>query len=175
MIDYRLDGEVRIPGLALCALSAEADRGGEPVAAAVRAAGRAAGDAIAGHIAGMVPLTDLDTDDFLAAVNAETAARGLGTLVWRRELGTYAEVVVREAPELAEPVPGAGTQPGTPFTEGFLEGLLGAAAEEPVGVVRTPDDGGEGVHFIVGSPSLLRHVRIRLDRGETLEEALEGI
>ncbi len=175
MIDYRLDGEVRIPAPALHALSAEADRGGEAVAAAVRAAGRAAGDAIAGRLAAMVPLTDLDTNDFLAAVNAETAARGLGTLQWRRELGTYAEVVVRESPDLAETALGASAQPGTPFTEGFLEGLLAATAEEPVGVLRTPDDGGEGVHFIVGSPSLLRHVRIRLDRGETLEEALEGI
>ena len=173
MIDYRLDGEVRIPAPALHALTAEAERGGAPVAAAVRAAGRAAGDAIAGRIAGVVPLTELDTPDFLAAVNAETGARGLGILEWRRDPGSYAEVVVREAPDLD--ARSAGTGRDAPFTEGFLEGLLGAAAGEPIGVVQTPDDGGEGLRFIVGSPSLLRHVRVRLDRGETLDVALEGI
>ncbi len=38
MSDFRLEGEVRIPVLALHALVAAAERGGEPVAAAVREA-----------------------------------------------------------------------------------------------------------------------------------------
>ncbi len=64
---------------------------------------------------------------------------------------------------------------GTPFTEGLIEGLLGTAAEEPVGVVRAPFDGGEGIRFVIGAPVALRHVHLRLRGGATLEQAVEGI
>ena len=141
----------------------------------MRDAGRTAGEEITKLIAGVVSLSELDSNDFWAAVNAETAARGLGTFEWDRGIGGYAEVVVLGAPDLAE----GGRAPlgdrSAPFTEGLIEGMLGRAAEEPVGVVRGPSDGGEGVRFVVGSPSALRHVRLRLEAGATLDRALEGI
>lgn len=175
MNDYRLDDEVRIPVLALRALAAAADRDGEPVAAVVRDAGRAAGEAITRRIGRVASLSELDTDDFWSAVNAETGARGLGTFEWERGFGGHAELLVRGCPDLADSSRAPASVRGVPFTEGLIEGLLGAAAEEPVGVVRAPTDGGEGVSFIIGSPVVLRHVRLRLEAGATLGEALEGI
>lgn len=173
MSDYRLEDEIRMPSPALQALSAAADRGGEVVAAAVRGAGRAAGEEIARRIAGAVSISELDTDDFWSAANAETDARGLGTFEWKRGMGGHAELLVRGAPDLAE---GArASRGGTPFTEGLIEGLLTAAAEEPVGVVRAPLDDGAGIRFVIGSPVALRHVQARLRAGATLEQALEGI
>jgi hypothetical protein len=175
MSDYRLEDEVRIPAAALHALAAAADRGGEPVAAAVRVAGRAAGEEITRRIARLISLSDLDTNDFWSAVNAETGARGLGTFEWERGIGGYAEIVARGAPDLPEGERASTGERGTPFTEGLIEGLLGSAAEEPVGVVRAPLDGGEGMRFVIGSPTALRHVRLRLQAGATLDQALEGI
>ncbi len=174
MSDYRLEDEVRMPSPALQALSAAADRGGEVVAAAVRDAGRAAGEEVARRIAGAISLSELDTDDFWSAANAETGARGLGTFEWKRGIGGHAELRVRGAPDLADGARTSGNG-GTPFTEGLIEGLLTAAAEEPVGVVRAPRDDGEGIRFVIGSPVALRHVQVRLRGGATLEQALEGI
>ena len=94
MIDYRLENEVRIPAPAMQALAAAADRGGEVVAAAVRDAGRTAGEEITRRVAGLISLSELDTDDFWSAVNAETAARGLGTYEWNRGIGGHAELIV---------------------------------------------------------------------------------
>lgn len=175
MNDYRLDDEVRIPAPALHALAAAADREGEPVAAVVREAGRAAGGAITRRIGEAVSLAELDADDFWSAVNAETNARGLGTFEWERGLGGHSEVLVHGSPDLTAERRGMAADRGVPFTEGLIEGLLGAAAEEPVGVIRVPTDGGEGVRFVIGSPVLLRHVRLRLDAGATLDEAMEGL
>ncbi|MEE8572776.1 MAG: hypothetical protein V3T20_05915 [Gemmatimonadota bacterium] len=175
MSDFRLEGEVRIPVLALHALVAAADRGGEPVAAAVREAGRATGEDITRRITQVVSLSELDTDDFWSAVNAETAARGLGTFVWERGIGGHADLLVQGAPDLGGTTRVLAGDGGTPFTEGLIEGLLGAAAEEPVGVVRAPLDDGEGIRFVIGSPVALRHVQLRLRGGSTLEQALEGI
>ena len=175
MSEYRLEDEVRIPAPALHTLAAAADRGGEPVAAAVRDAGRAAGEEITRRIARVISLSDLDTNDFWSAVNAETGARGLGTFEWERGIGGYAEVVAHGAPDLGEGGRTPAGDRGTPFTEGLIEGLLGSAAEESVGVVRAPLDGGEGIRFVVGSPTALRHVRLRLQAGANLEQALEGI
>jgi hypothetical protein len=174
MSDYRLDDEVRIPVPALHALAAAAARGGEIVAAAVRDSGRAAGEAITRRVAGMISLSHLDAKDFWSAVNAETGARGLGTFDWRRGVGGHAEIIVHDPAE-SEEAPTSTADPGFPFTEGFIEGLLGATAEEPIGVLQAPYDGGEGVRFLIGSPVVLRHVRLRLERGGTLEEALEGV
>ena len=173
MSDYRLEDEVRVPSPALQALSAAADRGGEVVASAVRDAGRVAGGEIARRIAEVVSLSELDTDDFWSAANAETDARGLGTFEWKRGIGGHAELLVHGAPDLAEGARVSGTG-GTPFTEGLIEGLLTAAAEEPVGVVRAPPDDGEGIRFVIGSPVALRHVLVSLRGGATLEQALEG-
>ncbi len=175
MSDYRLEDEVRIPSPALQALSAAADRGGEIVAAAVRDAGRAAGEEITRRIARAIPLSELDTDDFWSAVNAETDARGLGTFVWERGIGGHADLLAQGAPDLGGTTRVLTGDGGTPFTEGLIEGLLGAAAEEPVGVVRAPLDDGEGVRFVIGSPVALRHVQLRLRGGSNLEQALEGI
>jgi hypothetical protein len=175
MVDYRLDNEIRVPVLALHSLSSAADRGGEPVASAVRDAGRAAGEEITRRIASVVSLAELDTNDFWSAVNAETGARGLGTFEWSRGIGGYAEVVVQDAPDLAASGRAPTGDPGTPFTEGLIEGVLGGAVEEPVGVVRAPLDGGEGLRFVIGSPAALRHVRLRLQAGATLDQAVEGI
>jgi hypothetical protein len=175
MVDYRLDNEIRVPVLALHALASAADRGGEPVASAVRDAGRAAGEEITRRIASVVSLAELDTNDFWSAVNAETGARGLGTFEWSRGIGGYAEVVVQDAPDLAASGRAPTGDPGTPFTEGLIEGVLGGAVEEPVGVVRAPLDGGEGLRFVIGSPAALRHVRLRLQAGATLDQAVEGI
>jgi hypothetical protein len=175
MSDYRLEGEVRIPSPALHALSAAADRGGEVVAAAVRDAGRAAGEEITRRIAGVISLSELDTDDFWSAVNAETDARGLGTFEWDRGIGGHAVLFVRGAPDLPEATSVQTGDQGAPFTEGLIEGLLGAAAEEPVGVVRAPFDGGEGLRFVIGAPVALRHVQLRLRGGAALDQALEGI
>jgi len=175
MSDYRLEDEVRIPVSALRALVAAARRSGEPVAAAVRRAGLAAGEDITRHIRQVVSLSELDTNDFWAAVNAETGARGLGTFQWEGALGGHAELTVFGAAdeEEAERTPNG---PGAvPFTEGLIEGLLGAAVEEHVAAVQAPHDGGEGVRFILGSPTALRHVRLRLQAGASLEQALEGI
>ena len=108
-------------------------------------------------------------------MNAETGARGLGTFEWNRGIGGYAEVVAQGAPDLAAGGREQTGDPGTPFTEGLIEGMLGAAAEEPVGVVRAPLDGGAGLRFLVGSPAALRHVRLRLQAGATLDQAVEGI
>ena len=174
MSDYRLEDEVRMPSPALQALSAAADRGGEVVAAAVRGAGRAAGEEIARRIARAISLSELDADDFWSAVNAETDARGLGTFEWSRGIGGHAVLLVHGAPDLAEGARASGNG-STPFTEGLIEGLLTAAAEEPVGVVRAPLDDGEGIRFVIGSPVALRHVLVRLRSGATLEQALEGI
>jgi hypothetical protein len=174
MSDYRLDDEVRIPAPALQALAAAAARGGEAVAAAVRDSGRAAGEAITRRVAGVIALSDLDANDFWSAVNAETGARGLGTFLWRRGVGGHAEIIAHQ-PADSEDGYISRSDPGFPFTEGFIEGLLGAAAEEPVGVLHAPHDGGEGVRFIIGSPLALRHVRVRLERGNSLDEALEGV
>ena len=174
MSDYRLEDEVRMPSPALQALSAAADRGGEVVAAAVRDAGRAAGEEVARRIAGAISLSELDTDDFWSAANAETGARGLGTFEWKRGIGGHAELLVRGAPDLADGARTSGNG-GTAFTEGLIEGLLTAAAGEPVGVVRAPLDDGEGIRFVIGSPVALRHVQVRLRGGATLEQALEGI
>lgn len=175
MIDYRLENEVRVPVFALHALTSAAARDGEPVAAAVRAAGRAAGEEITRRIASAVSLLELDTNDFWSAVNAETGARGLGTFEWNRGIGGYAEVVAQGAPDLAASWRAQTVDSGTPFTEGLIEGMLGGAAEEPVGVVRAPLDGGEGLRFLVGSPAALQHVRLRLQAGATLDQAVEGI
>ena len=175
MSDYRLEDEVRIPAPALHALAAAADRGGEPVAAAARDAGRAAGEEITHRVARDISLSDLDMKDFWSAVNAETGARGLGTYVWERGIGGYAEIVARGAPDLPEGGRAQAGERGTPFTEGLIEGLLGSVAEESVGVVRAPPDGGEGIRFVIGSPTALRHVRLRLQAGATLDQALEGI
>jgi hypothetical protein len=175
MNDYRLDDEVRIPVPALHALAAAADRDGEPVAAAVRDAGRAAGEAISRRIGRVVSLSELDADDFWSAVNAETGARGLGTFEWERGFGGHAELLVRGSPDLSETAGIPVANRSVPFTEGLIEGLLGAAAEEPVGVVRAPAEGGEGIRFVIGAPIVLRHVRLRLEAGATLGEALEGI
>ncbi|MBT8403696.1 MAG: hypothetical protein KJP18_07565 [Gemmatimonadetes bacterium] len=175
MNDYRLEDEVRIPSTALRALAAAADRGGEVVAAAVRDAGRTAGEEITRRIAHVVSLSELDTDDFWSAVNAETDARGLGSFEWERGIGGHAQLRVRGAPDRREGSIASSGEGGTPFTEGFIEGLLGAAAEEPVGVVRAPLDGGEGIRFAIGAPVALRHVQLRLRGGATLEQALEGI
>jgi len=174
MSDYRLEDEVRMPSSALQALTAAADRGGEVVAAAVRDAGRAAGEEVARRIAGAISLSELDTDDFWSAANAETGARGLGTFEWKRGIGGHAELLVRGAPDLADGARTSGNG-GTTFTEGLIEGLLTAAAGEPVGVVRAPLDDGEGIRFVIGSPVALRHVQVRLRGGATLEQALEGI
>jgi hypothetical protein len=174
MNDYRLEDEVRVPSSALQALTAAADRGGEVVATAVRDAGRAAGEEIARRIAEVVSLSELDTDDFWSAANAETDARGLGTFEWKRGIGGHAELLVHGAPDLAEGTRVSATG-GTPFTEGLIEGLLTAAAEEPVGVVQAPLDDGEGTRFVIGSPVALRHVALSLRGGATLEQALEGI
>ena len=175
MIDYRLENEVRIPSPALQALAAAADRGGEVVAAAVRDAGRAAGEEITRSVAGVISLSELDTDELWAAVNAETAARGLGTYEWERGIGGHAELIVYGSPDLGVGTSARPADGGTPFTEGLVEGLLGAAAEEPVGVVRAPLDGGEGIRFVIGAPVALRHVQLRLRGGSSLEQALEGI
>jgi len=175
MNDYRLADEVRIPTSVLHALAAAADRAGEPVAAVVREAGRAAGDEIVRRIRDVVSLTELDADDFWAAVNAETSACGLGTFEWQRGFGGHAELLVRGSPDRApEPGPAAGGQ-GLPFTEGLIEGLLGASAEEAVAVVPVAADGGDAVRFVIGSPVALRHVRLRLEGGATPTEALEGL
>ena len=175
MSDYRLEDEVRMPAPALHALAVAADRGGEPIASAVRDAGRAAGEEIMRRIAGVIPLSDLDTDDFWSAVNAETGARGLGTFEWDRGIGACAEVVAHGAADLPQDGQASSGGRGTPFTEGLIEGLLGSAAEESVGVVRAPPDGGEGIRFLIGSPTVLRHIRLRLLAGATLDQALEGI
>ncbi len=175
MSDYRLDDEVRIPASALRSLAGAADRSGEPVATAVRDAGRATGQEITQRIAGAVPLSDLDTNDFWSAVNAETGARGLGTFEWERGIGGHAEILVRGSPDRGPDIDAAPTDGGAPFTEGLIEGLLGTAAEEPVAVVHVPPDGGEGIRFIIGSPVALRHVQLRLRGGLNLEQALEGI
>jgi hypothetical protein len=175
MSDFRLEGEVRIPVLALHALVAAAERGGEPVAAAVREAGRAAGEDITHRITQVVSMSELDTNDFWSAVNAETGARGLGTFQWTSAVGGHAELVVFGAADAEDLVRSPTGHRAAPFTEGLIEGLLGAAAEEPVAAVQAPPDGGEGVRFVVGSPTALRHVRMRLQAGAPLEQALEGI
>ena len=175
MSDFRLEGEVRIPVLALHALVAAAERGGEPVAAAVREAGRATGEDITRRITQVVSLSELDTDDFWSAVNAETGARGLGTYHWASAVGGHAELVVFDPADAEEGVRSPTGRRAVPFTEGLIEGLLGAAAEEPVAAVQAPPDGGEGARFVVGSPTALRHVRLRLQAGASLEQALEGI
>lgn len=172
MTDFRLEGEIRVPAEALRALSAAARRHGEPVATAVRDAGRAAGEEFLRRISSEVPLADLDMADFWSAVNAETGARGLGTYEWQSMLGGYAELLVEhsaDSPGTGEPVVSA------PFTEGFIEGLLGAAVQEPVAVVQAPPDGSRALRYVVGSPSVLRHIRLRLASGSSLEKALEGI
>jgi len=173
MTDFRLEGEIRFPEAAMVALSDAARRHGEAVTAAVREAGRAAGEDILGRIRSMVSLAELDMVDFWSAVNAETGARGLGTYEWQSGLGGHAELLVEDPPDDPGPATGAARR-SAPFTEGFIEGLLGAAAEESVAVVPAPDDGARSLRYVVGSPAALRHVRLRLQAGATLEQALEG-
>jgi hypothetical protein len=175
MTEFRLEGEIRLPGTAVHSLATAARRHGEPVTSAVRDAGRAAGEDIVHRIAALVSLAELDMADFWSAVNAETGARGLGTYEWEAGLGGHAELVVHR---VVDAPTRAGRETGgrfAPFTEGFIEGLLGAAAEEPVAAVQAPHDGGEGIRYLVGSPTALRHVRLRLQSGASLEQALEGI
>ncbi|MDP2469527.1 MAG: hypothetical protein Q8W45_01570 [Candidatus Palauibacterales bacterium] len=175
MVEYRPDDEIRIPVAVLHALSEAADRDGEAVAAAVRDAGRAAGDDIARRIARAVALPELDAVDFWSAVNAETGARGLGTFEWERGIGGHAEILVHGSPDGPDPDRPLTIDFEAPFTEGLIEGLLGATAEETVAAVRAPFDGGTGIRFVIGSPVLLRHIRLRLQSGATLDQALEGI
>jgi hypothetical protein len=175
MTDFRLEGEIRVPEAALIALSESARRYGEPVAAAVREAGRAAGENILRRIRTVVSLVELDMADFWLAVNAETGARGLGRYEWQSAIGGHAELLVDDVPDDRGPIDTGSSDRSAPFTEGFVEGLLGAAAEEPVAVVQAPPDGSGSLRYVVGAPSALRHVRLRLQAGATLEQALEGI
>lgn len=175
MNDFRLEDEIRLPGEAMRALVAAARLHGEPVAASLREAGCAAGEHIAYGISASVALTELDLADFWSAVNAETGARGLGTFEWESALGGHAELVVHRSPESTDIETGLAPGRTAPFTEGFIEGLLGVTAEEPVAVVLAPDDGSSGLRFVLGSPLALRHVRMRLAGGATLDLALEGI
>lgn len=175
MNDFRLEDEIRIPEASMRALVDAARQYGEPVAASVREAGRAAGEDIARRVSEAVPLSQLDVADFWSAVNGETGARGLGTFEWESALGGHAELVVHRSPESPGAVDPPPSDISAPFTEGFIEGLLGATAEESVAVVQAPPDGSSGLRFLVGSPTALRHVRLRLEGGASLEQALEGI
>lgn len=175
MSDFRLDDEIRLSVAAIRALVAAAHRHGEPLATAVREAGRAAGEDVVRRIGTVVTLAELDGADFWSAVNAETGARGLGTFEWESALGGHAELVVHGAADSPAPVDPPQADVSAPFTEGFIEGLLGATAEEPVAAVQAPPDGSSGIRFLVGSPMAIRHVRLRLEGGATLERALEGL
>jgi len=175
MTEDRRNREVRMPMASVLALAAAAERHGEPVAASVRSAGRTTGEELARELSRTLAFSQLDSDDFWSVVNAETAARGLGTFEWHRDVGGLAQLIAYDAVDDAA---GPGPREGPcqlPFTEGLLEGLLGAAAGEVIGVVPAPSDGGLGARFVIGAPVLLRHVRIRLDSGLTLDEALEGL
>lgn len=175
MTDDRSEEEVRLPATSLIALAETARRSGEPVAAAVRKAGRAAGESVARDLARSLSFAELDADDFWTAVNSVTESRGLGTFEYRRGVGGHAQLLARETVESRlEPTEQEGP-PDHPFSEGFLEGLLGAAAEQVVGVVCAPADGGDTVRFVIGAPVLLRHIRLRLERGLPLDAALEGL
>jgi len=173
MTSDRSEREVRMPTAFLHSLAQAAHRHGEPVTGSVREAGRAAGQELARQLSRTLAFSELDSDDFWSAVNAETAARGLGTFEWQRGIGGCAQLVAHGAADDTGPEELEGTRK-LPFTEGLLEGLVGTAAEEAVAVVQTPADGGIGVRFVIGAPVLLRHVRIRLESGLTLDDALEG-
>jgi hypothetical protein len=163
--------DIRIPRRALHVLASAATRDGEPLLSLIREAGRVAGEAITRGIAAEVPLAELDMTDFWTAVNAESGSRSLGTFDWQDPVGGHAELVVLGAADSGLP----GPETGAPFTEGLLEGLLAAAVGEPVAVVQAPEDGGRAMRFLVGAPTALRHVSLRLRSGASLEQALEGI
>lgn len=163
--------DIRVPRRTLGLLASAARRDGEPLLSLVREAGRAAGEAITRGIAAEVPLAELDLSDFWTAVNAEAGSRGLGTFDWQDPSGGHAELVVLGAADTPED----GVGSAAPFTEGLIEGLLGAAVDEPVAVVQAPPDGGLAIRFVVGAPVALRHVSVRLRSGASLDQALEGL
>lgn len=175
MTDHLSKDDVRLPAVAVRSLAVAAQTSGAEVAAAVRDAGRSAGEALARSLARSISFARLDADDFWSAVNAETAPRGLGTFEWQRGIGGHSQLIARGSVEQGSETQGTGDPEEHPFTEGLLEGLLGGAAEEVVGVLPVPSDGGEGTRFLIGAPVLLRHVRLRLGAGLLLDEALEDL
>jgi hypothetical protein len=175
MSDDRSTEDVRLPAASLASLAETARRAGEPVATAVRKAGRAAGESLAHELARSLSFSELDANDFWAAVNSVTESRGLGTFEYRRGVGGHAQLLARDTVESRLGPAEQEGPPDHPFSEGLLEGLLAAAAEQVVGVVCAPADGGDAVRFVIGAPVLLRHIRLRLEHGLPLDAALEGL
>lgn len=172
--------EVQLPRPALEVLVRSATRDRAGTGLALREAGRAAGSEIAGRIEALSPASGIGASAFWAAVNAETVARGLGTIRWASRSDAASEVVAVDAVDVIaagtrteEPGP---ARPEAPFSEGFVEGLLSRVAGEPVGslAVDLREAGGAfSLHLLVGSPTFLRIVRRRLDSGADLGKALE--
>lgn len=174
----RDDVQLPRPALEVLIRSAIHDRAGTGLA--LREAGRAAGADIAGRIAALAPTSGVGAATFWAAANAETVARGLGSLRWVARGDAAAEVIANDA---LDAIP-AGSQigrtrpprPDAPFSEGLVEGLLSRIVGEQIGslAVEVRRSGeSPALHLLVGSPAFLRVVRRRLDAGEALEAALE--
>ncbi len=171
--------EVRLPRSAVEALVRSAATDPDGVARALREAGRAAGAELAARIGELAPADRISMAEFWSAVNAEAEARGLGEF---RSAPLTEAVAGISSSRTVEALAAAGrtddSSDSAPFTEGFIEGLLTEAAGEPVASLLTRTSAG-GAHdspelvFLVGAPSYLRILRLRLEAGEDLTGLLE--
>lgn len=145
----------------------------DAVCEALRRAGREAGAALA-------PLAreagGRGVEAFWEQVSRQFRARGWGTVVHRR---IHPAIAILESSDAVEAAVGEGEAipSGCPLTTGLLEGLLQEAAGRPVPLVQVAcrTRGDRACLWVWGAPAALERLQERLQAGDSLEAAVEGL
>lgn len=161
-----------LPGPALAALADRCADLGDPGAEALRAAGRVAGGDLF-ELIGSDP-AGLPVVEFWMRVDEKLRELNLGSLRFEPIDPGLATISWYGFPEGGAP-DGSGRQTrGCQLATGLLAGLLGRAADRPVGVVEI-GCGASSPHacyFLVGPESRLAAVRGRVAEGASVAEAV---
>lgn len=156
-----MSDNITLPAASFAVLAAGLTDTAADASAVLRDAGMAAGRTMAAALPGLTS-EPRSSRRFWNEAMESIRTCGLGSIGVEDEAGTW---LVLTGTELSEPAPHR-------FTAGVLEGLLTAAAGEPVAVVPAP--GPEVCHFVAGAPRLMVGIARRLENGATLEDALRG-
>jgi predicted hydrocarbon binding protein len=156
-----VSGNITLPAASFAVLATGLSGAGTQADSVLGEAGRTTGRALAAGIVGDED-TGLSSRRFWETAGESVREAGLGSIGVE---STGEAWIILVGVELAEPEPYA-------FTAGVIEGLLSAAAGEPVGVVASPGD--ELCRFVAAAPRLLAGVERLLQGGAALEDALRG-
>ncbi len=160
--------EIVVPAEALTALfrSVSREAGPDVAAHSLRQAGHAAAEQALPQLGGPEGAPGISESAFWERLASFFDRRGWGSL---RFEGGRSGVGLLDAHSWADGVE------GTPFTEGFLSGILSGVAGAEVQVLCLPGEGEDGTRFAFGSPATIRTLRSLIATHDDTAAALDAL